>query len=89
VFPLTCASNVFVDPDTMPTWLRDFVNANPVSHLVTAERRLMDGTATAGQIGWVLLASGAPAHLRAPHRTPLSEQAVSEPLEVQAAARPG
>jgi len=56
-FPLTFASNVFVRPATMPGWLRAFVDANPVSHLVTAERALMDGTAAAGQAGWVLLAS--------------------------------
>lgn len=56
-FPLVFASNVFVDPATMPGWLRAFVNANPVSHLVTAERALMNGTAAAGQAGWVLLAS--------------------------------
>jgi ABC-2 type transport system permease protein len=57
VFPLTFASNVFVDPETMPGWLRAFVDVNPVSHLVTAERGLMDGTATAGEITWVLLAA--------------------------------
>jgi ABC-2 type transport system permease protein len=57
VFPLTFASNVFVDPHTMPGWLRAFVDVNPISHLVTAVRGLMDGTVTAGQIGWVLLAS--------------------------------
>jgi ABC-2 type transport system permease protein len=57
--PLTFASNVFVDPATMPGWLRTIVEANPVSHLVTAERGLMDGAASAGQIAWVLLASGA------------------------------
>lgn len=57
-FPLTFASNVFVDPDTMPGWLRGFVEINPVSHLVTAERGLMAGTATVGEVGWVLLASG-------------------------------
>jgi len=56
-FPLTFASNAFVDPDTMPGWLQAFVKANPVSHLVTAERALMGGTATMGQVGWVLLAS--------------------------------
>jgi ABC-2 type transport system permease protein len=56
-FPLMFASNVFVDPETMPGWLRAFVDVNPVSHLVTAERGLMHGTATAGEVGWVLLAS--------------------------------
>jgi ABC-2 type transport system permease protein len=59
VFPLTFASNVFVQPETMPGWLRTFVDVNPISHLVTAERALMDGTATVGQVGWVLLASAA------------------------------
>jgi ABC-2 type transport system permease protein len=56
-FPLTFASNVFVDPQTMPGWLRSFVEVNPVSHLVDAVRGLMHGTAAAGDVGWVLLAS--------------------------------
>jgi ABC-2 type transport system permease protein len=58
-FPLTFASNAFVSPATMPGWLHVFVDANPVSHLVSAERALMNGTAAAGQAGWVLLASAA------------------------------
>lgn len=41
----------------MPGWLRALVNVNPVSHLVTAERALMNGTSAATQAGWVLLAS--------------------------------
>ena len=41
--PLTFASNVFVSPATLPGWLRAFVDVNPVSHLVTAERALMAG----------------------------------------------
>jgi ABC-2 type transport system permease protein len=57
LFPLTFTSNVFVDPHTMPHWLRAFVDVNPVSHLVTATRGLTDGTATASQIGWALVAS--------------------------------
>jgi ABC-2 type transport system permease protein len=59
LFPLTFASNVFVDPHTLPGWLRAFVNANPITHLVTAERALMHGTATAAQISPVLIASAA------------------------------
>jgi daunorubicin/doxorubicin transport system permease protein len=43
----------------MPGWLRAFVDANPVSHLVTTERALMNGTATAGQVGGVLLVATA------------------------------
>jgi ABC-2 type transport system permease protein len=59
VFPATFASNVFVDPETMPGWLQTVVDINPISHLVTAERGLMHGTATAGDVAWVLLASAA------------------------------
>jgi ABC-2 type transport system permease protein len=55
LFPLTFASNVFVDPETMPGWLQAFVDINPISHLVTASRGLMHGTAAAGEIGWVLV----------------------------------
>ena len=45
LFPLTFLSNVFVAPATMPDWLRHVANTNPISHLVTAARALMDGTA--------------------------------------------
>lgn len=54
IFPLTFLSNVFVDPRTLPGWLEIFVNVNPITHLVTAVRGLMDGTATVGSIGIVL-----------------------------------
>lgn len=57
LFPLTLASNVFVAPRTMPGWLQAFVAVNPVSHLVTTERDLMNGHLAAGQLAWVLLAS--------------------------------
>jgi ABC-2 type transport system permease protein len=53
-FPLTFASNVFVDPGTMPGWLAAFVEANPISHLVTAVRGVMGGTAALGDVAWVL-----------------------------------
>ncbi|WP_430791442.1 ABC transporter permease [Virgibacillus flavescens] len=57
LFPLTFASNIFVNPETMPSWLQSFVDINPITSLVTAVRGLMHGTVTAEQIGWVLLAS--------------------------------
>jgi ABC-2 type transport system permease protein len=57
LFPITFASNVFVDPETMPGWLQSFVNINPVSHLVTAARGLMHGTGTSGDLLWVFAAS--------------------------------
>lgn len=66
LFPLTLASNIFVNPRTMPGWLQAFVNVNPVTHLVIAARGLMAGTATAGQVGWVLLACLALAIVFAP-----------------------
>ena len=57
LFPLTLASNVFVAPQTMPGWLQAVVRVNPVSHLVTAERGLLSGHPTAGQVAWVLIAA--------------------------------
>jgi ABC-2 type transport system permease protein len=59
LFPIVLASNVFVEPQTMPGWLQALVDVNPVSHLVTAERGLMSGTVTGEQIGYVLMASAA------------------------------
>ncbi len=69
LFPVTFLSNVFVDPDTMPAGLRAFADANPISRLVTATRGLMDGTATAAQLAWVLAASAVLAALFAPLTT--------------------
>ncbi len=40
VFPLTMLSNSFVPTDGMPAWLRALCDANPVSALVAACRRL-------------------------------------------------
>jgi ABC-2 type transport system permease protein len=59
LFPLVLASNIFVRPQTMPGWLQAFVNVNPVSHLVTAERGLMQGTVPVGDMLWVVLVSAA------------------------------
>jgi ABC-2 type transport system permease protein len=56
MFPLTFASNVYVDPSTMPGWVQAFVNNNPITHLTTAARGLMHGTPGYwDQVGWVLL----------------------------------
>ena len=54
LFPLVFLSNTFVEPSTLPSALEAFVNANPISHLVTATRDLMDGGAAAGDILLVL-----------------------------------
>jgi daunorubicin/doxorubicin transport system permease protein len=50
-------SNIFVNSQTMPGWLRMIVDLNPVSHASTAARGLVDGTATVGQVGLVLLSA--------------------------------
>ena len=54
LFPITFLSNIFVAPATMPSWLRHIADANPISHLVTAARGLMAGTATASGVLAVL-----------------------------------
>ncbi|HEX6461572.1 MAG TPA: ABC transporter permease [Thermoleophilaceae bacterium] len=65
-FPLVFASNVFVDPSTMPSGLRQFVDANPVSLLATTVRHLMAGSASGGHVLLVLLSSGAITAIFAP-----------------------
>jgi ABC-2 type transport system permease protein len=57
LFPLTFLSNVFVDPGTMPSWLRTVIHANPITHLVMAERGLMAGAVSTSEVLWVLLAA--------------------------------
>ncbi len=55
LMPLLFGSNIFVDPSTMPGWLQAWVDVNPVSHLVTAVRALMDGTPVGAEVGWSLM----------------------------------
>ena len=71
IFPLTFLSNVFVNPDTLPSALEAFVNANPISVLATVSRGLMDGTASAGDIGIVLATAAALTAVFAPLTTHL------------------
>jgi ABC-2 type transport system permease protein len=59
LFPFVFASNLFVDPDTMPGWLQAVVDVNPFSLTVSAVRDQMDGNVPAGQIGLVLVACAA------------------------------
>jgi ABC-2 type transport system permease protein len=56
LFPLTFVSDIFVEPRTMPGVLAAIVEANPITWLATAARGLMHGTATAGDVGLVLVA---------------------------------
>ena len=57
LFPLTFASNIFVDPATMPGWLQVFVDVNPLSHLVTSVRDLMAGQRPGSSAAVVLAVS--------------------------------
>jgi ABC-2 type transport system permease protein len=66
LFPLVFASNIMVDPATMPDWLRAFVDVNPVSLMTTALRGLMGGGATLGQIALALIAPVALTAILAP-----------------------
>jgi ABC-2 type transport system permease protein len=59
LFPLTFASNVFVDPATMPGWVQAFVRVNPITQLTDASRALMHGTAAGGDVLAVLAWSAA------------------------------
>ena len=43
LFPLVFLSNIFVEPETLPSWLEWFVGVNPISHLVSASRGFMQG----------------------------------------------
>ena len=43
LLPLSFGSSAFVDPDTMPGWLRTISDFNPLTHLVGAERSLLLG----------------------------------------------
>jgi ABC-2 type transport system permease protein len=54
IFLFVFLSNVFVDPDTLPTILEAVVRANPISHLVTAVRGLFAGEGSAGDIALVI-----------------------------------
>lgn len=56
LFPVVFASNIMVDPRTMPDWLRAFVEVNPITLMTTAMRGLMAGRATLADVGLALLA---------------------------------
>jgi ABC-2 type transport system permease protein len=55
MFPLAFLSNAFVPVDTLPGWLQTVTRVNPVSHVVSAMRDLMNDGAFSAQVGWALL----------------------------------
>jgi ABC-2 type transport system permease protein len=54
LFPLVFASNIMVDPATMPGWLRVFVEVNPISRMTTALRGLMGADASLTDVALAL-----------------------------------
>jgi ABC-2 type transport system permease protein len=44
IFPITFLSNIYVESETLPKGLEAFVDVNPITHLVSASRGLMDGS---------------------------------------------
>jgi ABC-2 type transport system permease protein len=54
IFPLTFLSNVFVEPETLPSALEWFVNVNPISILADSSRGLMEGNVEMSDVGIVL-----------------------------------
>jgi ABC transporter DrrB family efflux protein len=46
-FPLVFAASTFTSTDSMPSWLRTFANAQPVTQVIDALRALMQGTGPA------------------------------------------
>jgi ABC-2 type transport system permease protein len=54
IFPLTFLSNVFVEPDTLPSALEAFVNVNPISILADVSRGFMHGGVDGADIAIVL-----------------------------------
>jgi ABC-2 type transport system permease protein len=56
LFPLVFASNIMVDPATMPGWLRLFVDVNPISLMATAIRGLLGGEASLADVAMALIA---------------------------------
>ncbi len=71
LFPLTFLSNVFVDPETLPAGLEEFVDVNPISILATASRGLMHGNADTTDIVIVLATAAALTAIFAPLTTRL------------------
>jgi len=59
MLPLTFGSNVFVPADTLPSWLRGFVEINPVTHVADAARGLLSGGPVAAPVTFALIASAA------------------------------
>jgi len=54
MFPLTFVSSAFVDPASMPGWLRPIADHNPFTRLVNATRALYNGLPPGENLWWSL-----------------------------------
>ncbi|BCL25330.1 ABC transporter permease [Streptomyces aurantiacus] len=54
IFPLNFLSDIFVDPQTMPGWLQKLVHNNPITHVASAVRGLMEGRSPGTDVLWTL-----------------------------------
>lgn len=59
LLPLSFAGNIFAEPATIPGWLRAFVDVNPLSHVATAARALVNATPATAPVTWPLTATAA------------------------------
>jgi ABC-2 type transport system permease protein len=66
MFPLAFLSNAFVPVNTLPGWLQTVTRVNPVSHVVSALRGLMNHGTVTTQVGWALLGCAAVAAIFVP-----------------------
>ena len=55
IFPLTFASAAFVDPNTMPHYLKVFAINQPITQVIDAVRSLMLGQPTGNHVGLAVL----------------------------------
>jgi oleandomycin transport system permease protein len=55
ILPLSFGSSTFVPSNTMPGWLQAFVDVNPLTHLIGAERHLLLGAPLGAHLLWLLL----------------------------------
>lgn len=55
LFPLTFGTSMIAPKETLPGWLRSWVDVNPVAHMMDASRALMVGGPLGNNVAWVLV----------------------------------
>ncbi|WP_238598544.1 ABC transporter permease [Saccharothrix sp. ALI-22-I] len=54
LFPMTFGTSMIAPAETLPGWLRSWVEINPVTHVMDASRGLLVGGPVAGPVAWTL-----------------------------------